>query len=156
VLVIVVTATLAGMALPRMTASNQHARAEQAADRVERLLEEARDWARAHSAVVEVEVRVVENEMRRRYDGQVQPTVVISGEPYRAKFMSVSFGGTGKFKIDGWGQFSSGGVIVISSGNATRTITVPAPRPDGRPLTGLQIARPASLETLVTSMGISD
>lgn len=156
VLVIVVIATLSGIALPRMTASNDRARAEQAADRVERIIDEAREWARAHSSVAEVEVRIHENEVRRKYDGTTQAAVKISGNPYRANFISVSFGGDNKFTIDGWGRASSGGTVTIRSGNADSTITIPAPETSGRPASGIDIKRSDALDDMVVRLKISD
>jgi len=156
VLVIIVTGTLAGIALPRMSASNDRARVEQAADRVERIIADTREWARAHSCDAVVSVDILLNELGLKYDSTNQPPVKISGNPYRAEFVSVSFGGDDKFTIDGWGRPSSGGTITIRSGRADATITVPPPETSGRPSTGLNIKRPVALETVVTKLGITD
>lgn len=156
VLVVVITATLAGIALPRMTASNERARVEQAAHRVERIIDEARDWARSHASVAEIEIRVTENEIRIKHDGTSQTPEVISGKPYLAEFIKVDFGGDATFEINGWGTLSAGGTIVIRSGSTDHTITIAGPRSEGRVIVGVNIKRPDALEDLVAKMGIKD
>jgi prepilin-type N-terminal cleavage/methylation domain-containing protein len=51
-------------------------------------------------------------------------TVDLTAEPYKSTLTSANFGGTAQISYNGYGQPTSGGTIVLASGNQTRTITV--------------------------------
>lgn len=126
VLVLVVMATLAGIALPRMSASTNTARVEQAVDRVEALIAEARSLARARSGPVTLEFDSAA-ETVRLVGGSKTSAFRLSDSPYHARIETVSLKAGAIMTIDGMGVADSWGTITLRAGTAERTLTIDAP-----------------------------
>lgn len=126
VLVIVVTATLGGIALPRMSASTGHARVEQGADRIEAFIDEACRIARATSKTAVVTIDTTEDTMELAA-GARTIVLALGDAPYHADITAASFKGGKILTIDGMGVPNSGGTVTIASASSQRVITFATP-----------------------------
>lgn len=122
VLVIVVIGTMAGIALPRMAASNQHARAEQVLDRIERLYSKAQTMAMTRSAMTELVVLKTNETIRIRFGGSIVETIDLTRSPYKADITHFNLGGNNRILFDGFGRPDSDGNVTIQVGSIKRNI----------------------------------
>lgn len=128
--VMVVVATIAGIAAPRYARSLDRYRADAAARRVVADLRFAAAEARASSASRTVTFDTATDDYQ--IDGMATAyTVRLSDAPYSATLVSVVFDdpadpgdSTVAVVFDGYGRPDSGGTVIISSGSTTRTITL--------------------------------
>ena len=129
--VLVITAIISAMAIPRFSSSLTLRRVEGAARRVVADLTFAQRHAKATG--VSQKVRFFAASARYRLDGVVDfdlgdanYDVYLAKEPYGITMKSADFGGDGIVIFDVFGIPDSGGTVVIESGDHSRTITVDA------------------------------
>ncbi len=132
-LVVVITAVMAAMALPRYAAAAADFRAAQAAQRVAADLALARWAGRSTSSAAGATVTFAVVANSYTVGGVPGPTgpasayaVSLAADPYAATVVSASFGGTAAVTFDRYGQPSSGGTVVIAVGVVQRTVTLDA------------------------------
>ena len=127
VLVIVIIATIAGIALPRMSSSTNNSRVDQAIDRIEATLSKAREMARSRSTSVSVRFRTGNERMEIKIGGSTVEKMYLDSSPYYADMTSASFGADEYIIYNGFGMPDTGGTVSISVGSAERTLPVADP-----------------------------
>ncbi len=123
VLVVVVIGTLAGVAIPRLNSSNDHARADQVVDHIETMYEKARGMARARSKQVELFILKSTDQIRIRIDGVIVERTYLSESPYRADITNMFFAGNNNIVFDGYGMPNVDGYLIVKVGGVERTIS---------------------------------
>jgi type IV fimbrial biogenesis protein FimT len=131
VLVMAILAIVAGIAAPRYATATARFRVDAAARRIGADLGLARARAQTTSAPVTVRFDVGGNsyEMLSTASplaGAANYVTVMSEEPYQAKLVSATFGGSSDMTFDGYGRPASSGTVVVKVGSVSKTITVDA------------------------------
>lgn len=129
--VLVITAIISAMIIPRYSNSLALRRVEGAARRIVADLAFAQRHAKATSASQTVRFTVIS--ARYRLEGMSDIDhgpggyfVLLAKEPYGVSMKSADFGGDNKVVFDVFGVPDNGGSVVIQSGHHVRTITVDA------------------------------
>jgi prepilin-type N-terminal cleavage/methylation domain-containing protein len=136
-LTLAIIALLSAIAVPRIANSAAGSRASAAAQRIAADLNMARSRANITSTALTVTFTFATNQYQiPGIPDLVQPTstytVNLADEPYRAVLTSTTFTGStqttgaAQLSFNGYGVPSSGGTITISSGNASKVITIDA------------------------------
>lgn len=128
VMVMTITAILAGIALPRYADALARYRVDAAARRVIADLEYARSLARAQSAGIQVKFKTDEDCLRltgvqSMDDAGQEWALDLSAKPYYADLVSNDFSGS-NLTFNGYGYPDSGGSIVIAVGSEKRTVVL--------------------------------
>lgn len=128
-LVLSLMAVVAAIAVPRYVASITHYRLGVAARRIAVDLAVARQRAKTTSASQAVVFNVAAN----RYEMPGVPplpgttgtyAVALGGDPYRVTLLSADFAGGSTVTFSAYGFPSSGGTVVVTAGDVTKTITL--------------------------------
>ncbi len=129
--VLVITAIISAMVIPRYGSSLSLRRVEGAARRIVADLGLAQRHAKATNG--SVTVRFVPNSARYRLEGvtdidtgAANYDVYLAEEPYGIGMTFADFGGSDFVIFDVFGVPNSGGSVIIKSGNHARTITLDA------------------------------
>ena len=131
-MVLALVAVLAGIALPRYARSVARYQADATARRICADLTLAQSRARLTSSTITVTFTPASNQYS--IPGMPDPnvrassscTINLSAQPYPTKLVSANFAGGTSLSFDGYGSPSSGGTVVVQSGDTTRTITINA------------------------------
>lgn len=128
-LVLIIMGIVSAMAVPRYANFISQNRADAAAARIVADLNYASSQAKHASTAQRIKFNVSRNDYSlvgiTDLMHKSQPYVVSLGEePYAATLVSANLGGDATLIYDGYGNPDSGGTIVISAGNAQRTITL--------------------------------
>lgn len=131
VIVLAIIGLLAGIAVPRYSASIALRRADSAARRIERDFELAAHKARITGAAKTVAFDPASDTytftgMPDPYEPTKDYSINLSDTPYRATIVSADFGGDSVVVFNGFGVPDSGGSVVIAVGFQQRTITIDA------------------------------
>ena len=129
VLILAIVATLAAIAVPRYGNALARYRADATARRIAADLELARATAMRESASVTVTFDVGNNEyellgVEDLDDPASNAGLTLSDEPYQSELTTALFGLDSEIVYDGYGAPDSGGMVIISCGEATRIILV--------------------------------
>jgi prepilin-type N-terminal cleavage/methylation domain-containing protein len=155
VLVIVIIATIAGIALPRMSSSTNISRADQAMDRIEATLNKAREMARSRSTSVSVRFRTSSERLKIIIGGSTVEKIFLESSPYYADMTAASFG-TDKYIIyNGFGMQDTGGTASIAVGSAKRTLTVADPPTNDSSSRVVSLTRSTQLDTVNLNLVIT-
>ena len=131
ILVTLIVAVLSSMAIPRYMNSLQRYRVDAAAYRVVADIAFLQSRANFNSTAQ----TMIFSPPSNSYQIQGMPdlnnpaltyTVNLAANNYSATLVSANFNGTLQLQVDGYGAVVTGGTIVISVGNISRTITVSA------------------------------
>lgn len=129
--VVLIIATLAAVAVPRLSNSLARQRVEAAANRI--VVDLALAQRRARTTNASQTVRFTPATHGYTLIGMPHPDqpsstyrVLLSEEPYRASMDSADFGADLDIIFDVFGIPDSGGWVIISVGDHTRTVTVDA------------------------------
>ncbi|MEX0652784.1 MAG: hypothetical protein WDZ31_11860 [Phycisphaeraceae bacterium] len=128
-MVTAIIAVVAAVAAPRYATMLHRYRADTAARSIVAELGKARAFARQSSEAHRVQFdltghRLILPDQPTDHSG-LRPAVWLERPPYEASFVSVTLDDdASEIVFDGHGQPSVGGVIVIRSGQTTRTITL--------------------------------
>jgi MSHA pilin protein MshC len=131
VMVIAILAMLGAVAMPRYANSLALYRGQMAAQRIAADIALAQRYAKTTSAGQSIAFTVASSSyslpgVTGLTGGASIYNVSLPGDPYLASLVSVSIGGATTLAFDRYGQPSSGGTIVVKSGNSQRTITIDA------------------------------
>ena len=131
VVVLVILASLAGLAIPRFGSALARHRVRSAATRIARDLELARQQAISCSTSQGVQFNLGANRYelvgRRSLDRSTAGYMVsLADAPYRATLIAADFGGDGEVIFDGYGVPDSGGGVVVEVGEYRRQVVVDA------------------------------
>jgi type II secretion system protein H len=131
VLTVAIIAVVAALAIPKYGRAAGRYRAELAARRVAADLRQAQSYARMTSASCTVIFTLGQSTYEianaPAFDGSVGTyTVDLRVPPYKAKIVSVNFGGSNPKEVTftGWGVPDKAGAVVVSAGPEQRTITL--------------------------------
>lgn len=128
--VLMISATLAAVALPRYAQAVARYRADGAARRIVADLNLARQHAAATSSAVAVTFSTADHgytipaltDLNTRSGTYV---VRLTDSPYQAKLVSADFTGSPTVTFDGFGQPDRTGYVVVAVGPTQRRVTVP-------------------------------
>lgn len=131
VLVLMITATLAAIALPRYSAALARYRVAAAARRVVADLALAQQWARTRSAAVTLTVDTATNSYEIPSLGALNHrggayVVRLGQAPYQVKVQSAVFGGDGSITFNGYGIPDSAGEVVVALKSFSAKVSVDA------------------------------
>ncbi len=155
VLVIVIVATISGIALPRMSSSTNNSRADQAIDRIEATLNKAREMARSRSTSVSVRFSTGNERMKIEIGGSTVEKVLLELSPYYTDLTTASFG-TDKYIIyNGLGMQDTGGTVSIAVGSAKRTLTVADPPANDSSSRVVSLTRSTQLDAVNLSLVVT-
>lgn len=129
VLVTAIMAVFASVALPLYSRAALRHQADLAARRVANDLRQAQSYARTTSASCKVAFYPTTEQYELNGVASLDGApgnyqVTLTADPYEAKIVSASFGGSSEVVFDGWGMPSSGGSVVLSVGAEQRTVAV--------------------------------
>ncbi len=130
-IVVAILALLSAMAVPRFANSLAKQRARSAGHRVAGDLAYAKRQARIRGQACTVEFdpaasRYVLRQIQGIDHKGLEYTVSLSDPPYRARFISVDFGGDALIRFDGFGTPDSGGAVLVEAGTQLCTVTLDA------------------------------
>ena len=129
VLVLLILATLSMLAVPRYAASLNYYRADLASKRIAADLAMARNnaWASGTRRTATFDVggsSYVLAGIRGLDRATADYAVGLSGDPYYAQILSVSFEGQSSVTFDGYGMPDRGGQIVVRVGSVQKTVVL--------------------------------
>lgn len=130
-IVVLILAILAAAAVPKYADSLSRFRVDAAARRIVADLATAQARARATSRSLSIVFTLPPQESRYRIVGMEDPdrpaavyAVNLADAPYFATLRSACFGGDPTLVFNGYGIPDSGGTIVLSCGQYTKTVTI--------------------------------
>ena len=128
-IVILVLGILAAAGAPKFVTSLNYHRADAAARGIVLAIHTVRSAARTASQQKSIAFDIADNSFT--ITGVVNPDhptqvhkIKLSGSAYRTKLTSANLGGDGILIINGFGIPDSGGTIVVTTGNKSRTVVV--------------------------------
>ncbi len=156
VLVLVIIATVSGIALPRMSNSADISRANQAIDRIEATLEKARATARSRSRNVSVRIKADNEQVKTSLvSGSTLSKFYLDFSPYDANVVATTFGNDETIIFNGFGMHDDGGTVSITVGSTSRTLTIADPPANDSSSRIVSLTRAAQLDSLNLDFVIS-
>mgnify|MGYP005852003451 CR=1 FL=1 len=130
VLVLAITATLAGLALPRFADAQARQRAAAAARRVaidlQRTAQSARHAGATRTVVFDTAAAAYTLSGVRDVDQTLSPRVVLADDPYRATISVQTGNGSAKVNFDGYGRPDATARIGVTVGRYRREVALDA------------------------------